>query len=82
MHFRSAFVPHDLPAPIAGAAQGPLAGLTVAVKDMYDIAGTRTEPPVSLPSAKSHALAAAAAAEPLEEPPGSRPGARGLIGVP
>src|SRR5256886_10160120 len=41
-HFRSAFVPHDLPAPIAGAAQGPLAGLTVAVKDMYDIAGTRT----------------------------------------
>ena len=36
--FRSAFVPHDLPAPIAGAAQGPLAGLTVAVKDMYDIA--------------------------------------------
>src|SRR6266542_4868218 len=41
-HFRSAFFPHDLPAPIAGAAQGPLAGLTVAVKDMYDIAGTRT----------------------------------------
>jgi amidase len=41
-HFRSAFVPHDLPAPIAGAAEGPLAGLTVAVKDMYDIAGTRT----------------------------------------
>lgn len=41
-HFRSAFVPHDLAAPIAGAAQGPLAGLTVAVKDMYDIAGTRT----------------------------------------
>jgi amidase len=40
--FRSAFVPHDLPAPIAGAPQGPLAGLTVAVKDMYDIAGTRT----------------------------------------
>src|SRR5256714_6947931 len=41
-HFRSAFVPHDLPAPSAGAAQGPLAGLPVAVKDMYDIAGTRT----------------------------------------
>src|SRR5262245_41889739 len=41
-HFRSAFVPHDLPAPIAGAAEGPLAGLTVAVKDMYDIAGRRT----------------------------------------
>ena len=41
-HFRSAFVPHDLAVPIAGATQGPLAGLTVAVKDMYDIAGTRT----------------------------------------
>jgi amidase len=36
------FVPHDLERPIAGAAAGPLAGLTVAVKDMYDIAGTRT----------------------------------------
>ena len=41
-HFRSAFVPHDLPEPRAGAAQGPLAGLTAAVKDMYDIAGLRT----------------------------------------
>ena len=39
---RSAFVPHDLSAPIAGAAKGPLAGLTVAVKDMYDIAGSHT----------------------------------------
>src|SRR5262245_1551664 len=38
----SAFVPHDISKPIAGAPQGPLAGLTVAVKDMYDIAGTRT----------------------------------------
>jgi amidase len=28
--------------PITGAASGPLAGLTAAVKDMYDIAGTRT----------------------------------------
>jgi amidase len=36
------FVPHDLKAPLAGAATGPLAGLTVAVKDMYDIAGERT----------------------------------------
>src|SRR6478672_4877334 len=41
-HFRSAFVPHDLPEPRAGAAQGPLAGLTAAVKDMYDIADPRT----------------------------------------
>ena len=39
---RSAFVPHDLTAPVKGAANGPLAGLTAAVKDMYDIAGTRT----------------------------------------
>ncbi len=40
--YRSAFVPHDLKAPLAGAATGPLAGLTCAVKDMYDIAGERT----------------------------------------
>ena len=39
---RSAFVPHDLTEPVAGAADGPLAGLNAAVKDMYDIAGSRT----------------------------------------
>jgi amidase len=39
---RSAFVPHDLAAPVAGAVAGPLASLTAAVKDMYDIAGYRT----------------------------------------
>ncbi|MET0867600.1 MAG: amidase [Pseudorhodoplanes sp.] len=39
---RSAFVPHDLKAPIEGAESGPLAGLTVAIKDMYDIEGERT----------------------------------------
>ena len=38
----SAFVPHDLSQPVRGAEEGPLAGLTVAVKDMYDIAGERT----------------------------------------
>jgi amidase len=38
----SFFVPHDLEAPVRGAVTGPLAGLTVVVKDMYDIAGTRT----------------------------------------
>ncbi|HXY89755.1 MAG TPA: amidase [Xanthobacteraceae bacterium] len=38
----SFLVPHDLAAPIAGTASGPLAGLTAVVKDMYDIAGTRT----------------------------------------
>lgn len=40
--YRSAFVPHDLKAPLAGAASGPLAGFSAAVKDMYDIAGERT----------------------------------------
>lgn len=39
---RSFFVPHDLKAPIKGARGGPLAGLTCAVKDMYDIIGERT----------------------------------------
>lgn len=37
--YRSAFVPHDLAQPLAGAASGPLAGLTAAIKDMYDVAG-------------------------------------------
>lgn len=39
--FRSAYVPHDLKAPLTGAAAGPLSGLSVAVKDMYAIAGER-----------------------------------------
>jgi amidase len=38
----SFFVPHDLDTPVRGAATGPLAGLTAVVKDMYDIAGSRT----------------------------------------
>jgi amidase len=38
----NAFVPHDLAEPVRGAGYGPLAGLTAAVKDMYDIAGART----------------------------------------
>ncbi len=38
----SCFVPHDLKSPIEGARGGPLAGLTAAVKDMYDIIGERT----------------------------------------
>jgi amidase len=36
------FVPHNIKAPIRGNATGPLAGLTATVKDMFDIAGTRT----------------------------------------
>lgn len=39
---RTAFVPHDLRAPIAGAPSGPLSGLAAAVKDMYDIEGYTT----------------------------------------
>lgn len=39
---RSPFVPHDLTAPLIGSSTGALAGFTVAVKDMYDVAGTRT----------------------------------------
>jgi amidase len=40
--YRSAFVPHDIAAPVVGAASGPLAGLTAVVKDMYDMVGQRT----------------------------------------
>ena len=39
---RTAFVPHDLEHPITGAPAGPLAGLTAAIKDMYDIKGTKS----------------------------------------
>jgi len=40
--YRSCFVPHDLAAPLKGAASGSLAGSSAVVKDMYDIAGERT----------------------------------------
>ncbi len=46
------------------------------------LAGTRTEPPVSVPSAVSQSPAATAAAEPEDEPPGTRPGALTFTGVP
>jgi hypothetical protein len=46
------------------------------------LAGTRTEPPVSVPKAKSASPQATAEAEPLDEPPGTRSGAAGLSGVP
>src|SRR6516225_6363307 len=35
-------------------------------------AGWRIEPPVSVPSAPTHSMAATAAAEPPEEPPGTK----------
>ncbi len=37
----SAFVPHGA-VTVAGAAEGPLAGLTFAAKDLFDVAGTRS----------------------------------------
>ena len=46
------------------------------------LAGTRTDPPVSVPSAVSHSPWATAEAEPEDEPPGTRSGAFGLSGVP
>src|SRR5437867_8586844 len=42
-------------------------------------AGWRTDPPVSVPSARSTAPAATAAAEPPEEPPGTRAGSIGFF---
>src|SRR5205807_8791584 len=45
-------------------------------------AGTRTEPPVSEPSATSASSLATATADPLEEPPGISAGSSGLTGVP
>jgi amidase len=42
IRLRSAFVPHDLEQPVRSSQTGPLAGLTAAVKDMYDIIGART----------------------------------------
>jgi hypothetical protein len=46
------------------------------------LAGTRTDPPLSVPSAKSHSPAATADADPLDDPPGTRSGAAGFSGVP
>ena len=44
--------------------------------------GIRTEPPVSDPSAKSTTPPATAEADPLDDPPGTRPGAAVFTGVP
>src|SRR3954454_7173565 len=38
---QSPFVPHNLKQSISGRRGGPLRGLSVVVKDMYDIAGER-----------------------------------------
>ena len=59
------------------------------VEDLYPttplkLAGTRTEPPVSVPMASGVRPAATTAPEPDDEPPGERAmsGSRGLRGVP
>ena len=64
----SFFVPHDLEAPVHGAHGGPLAGLTAAVKDMYDIVGARTGGgnPEWLAAQKPAAVHAAAVANVLD----------------
>jgi amidase len=36
------FVPHNFKTPLKGAEHGPLAGLTAAIKDLFDVAGERT----------------------------------------
>src|SRR4051812_31786781 len=46
------------------------------------LAGTRTEPPVSVPRAKSTSSQATADAEPFDEPPVTRSGAAGFSGDP
>ena len=44
--------------------------VTLSPKHPHNAAGTRTEPPVSVPTATGVIPAATAAAEPPEEPPG------------
>jgi len=46
------------------------------------LAGARTEPPVSVPRAKSHSRLDTAEAEPEDEPPVMRSGAAPLSGAP
>ncbi len=38
----NAYMPHGFEAAVASADSGPLAGLSFAVKDMYDVKGLRT----------------------------------------
>ena len=60
----------------ASAIQGCL-GIIRKPNSPQNAAGTRTEPPVSVPMANGTMPAATAATEPLLEPPVVRPGNRG-----
>src|SRR5438067_10402621 len=44
--------------------------------------GTRIEPPVSEPNATSASPSATATADPLEDPPGTKVGSKGFVGLP
>lgn len=35
-------VPHNITEPIRGSGSGPLAGKTLIIKDLYDVAGRKT----------------------------------------
>ena len=52
--------------------------VTLSPKHPHSAAGTRTEPPVSVPMATGVMPAATAAAEPPEDPPGDVSGSHGL----
>lgn len=56
-----AFMPYE-PIPVASAADGPLAGLTVAVKDLFDVTGYRTGSGCPLKLAASPVMAETAPA--------------------
>ena len=58
----------------------PKLGLCPNTPDNAD--GTRTEPPMSVPSSKLVMPQATAAAAPPDEPPGVRSNAHGLLVVP
>ena len=87
----NAFTDEDLS--LDGAESGPLVGTTFAVKDLYDIAGT-VAACVNPDWGRTHSVAtehakavstsppATAAADPLDDPPQTCPGAFGLMGVP
>src|SRR5262245_49116464 len=51
-------------------------------KTPQKLAGTRNDPPISLPNSRETYPAASAAAEPPEEPPGVRPRSQGLLVTP